>query len=283
MFSHNIWDDETIDIGPLEPVGGLPDERHLSKSAMRALDVLDYFSRLRRPARAVEIAESLGLHPSSADQLLKTMVSRAYLMFDVRRKLYHPSPRLLGFATFIGNTYFGGPNLQTLMGLLQDSSGYAVALSAPFGRFMQLIDFVASPGQGYGREPGYLFPLFGSAVGSAILANWPIASVRAIIAQSRDQIGALAVDADTILDRLNEVRQDGHAFGGMSRQAEACSIAVALPPARFGTELTVSLRGPTAEIGARRWRLAAMMHDAIAAHLKDVSVRPSRCVAAKGA
>ena len=48
------------------------DRRSLSRSATRALDVLEYFGQVRRPLRAVEIARQFSLHPSTVNQLLKT-------------------------------------------------------------------------------------------------------------------------------------------------------------------------------------------------------------------
>src|SRR3546814_9478802 len=72
-------------------------KRNLSRSATRALDVLDYMAALGRPLRAVEVASGMELNPSSANQLLKTMADSGYLIFDPRLKLYHPSPRLSRF------------------------------------------------------------------------------------------------------------------------------------------------------------------------------------------
>ncbi|OYX21979.1 MAG: hypothetical protein B7Z04_00960 [Rhodobacterales bacterium 32-66-9] len=56
------------------------ERRNISKSAVRALDVLEHFAAVRRPLRATDIANALDLHPSSADQLLKSMVDAAYLL-----------------------------------------------------------------------------------------------------------------------------------------------------------------------------------------------------------
>jgi DNA-binding IclR family transcriptional regulator len=243
----------------------LLDDRRLSKSALRALDVLEYFARRQSPARAIEVAESLRLHTSSADQLLKTLVTRAYLIFDPETKRYHPSPRLLGFATFLDNIYFGSDRLRSLMDGLVRRTGYVTVLSTPAGRHMRLIQFLAPSGKFYARLPGRPFPIFGSAAGSAILATWPRTTVRDLIAQSQDQLGPLAATPDVILAQLSEVRANGHAFGGAYEIAEKCSIAIALPPAKFGTELTLSLRGPMEDFKARRWRLAAMMQEAVVA------------------
>jgi DNA-binding IclR family transcriptional regulator len=269
MYSYNIIDDDRgTEVQHYSAIPErLSDQRHLSKSALRALDVLEFFAACQRPARAVEVARSLGLSPSSADQLLKTLVSRAYLIFDFQRKLYHPSPRLLGFASHLDNSYFGAGRLGLLMKELMEMTGFPVSISAPFGRWMRVIDFIEPPGQSYRSSAGHLFPLFSSAAGSAILATWPQSSVRSLLEKSEDQIGAVAAQPEAFLDRLNVVRANGHAFGGLSEASEECSIAVALPRAGFGTELALSVRGPSEALKAKRWRLAARIEEAVTAHL----------------
>src|SRR5579862_9935041 len=81
--------------------------RNSAKSAARALDVLYHFGAQRKPLRATDIAHAFNLSPSSADQLLKTLVELAYLTFNTRTKLYFPSMRLLGFADML-TRYYGG-------------------------------------------------------------------------------------------------------------------------------------------------------------------------------
>ena len=76
------------------------ERRSLSRSATRALDVLEFFGEARRPLRAVEISRVLGMHPSTTNQLLKTMVDSAHLVFDAHSKTYLPSPRLARFSTW---------------------------------------------------------------------------------------------------------------------------------------------------------------------------------------
>ena len=133
---------------------GMVIERNLSKSALRALDLLEFFALRRQPARAAEVARSLAMSHSSADQLLKTLASRAYLIFDGSTKLYWPSPRLLGFAATLERSYFGGSNLQQLIQYLVDETGCSVAISTPVGRLMQLTHFLSPPGRIYDRPPG---------------------------------------------------------------------------------------------------------------------------------
>jgi DNA-binding IclR family transcriptional regulator len=277
IFSYRMLELEGFtDVSHLGSGGiSLLNERQLSKSALRALDLLEFFAKRKEPARAAEVARSLGMSHSSADQLLKTLASRAYLIFDFSSKLYWPSPRLLGFATTLEKSYFGGNRLQMLAQHLLEQTDCCVSICTPVGRVMQLIHFVAPPGKSYARQPGHLFPMFSSAAGAAILAAWPLATVRALIAEAGDQLGALTTRPDIVLARLSDIREMQHAFGGLSEDADKCSIAVALPRSGHNAELTLSLRGSIADLRSRRWRFAALIHESIASFLGNE--RECRC------
>lgn len=276
MLSYRIIeDDELVDVPPVQDISEiLLDDRHLSKSALRALDILDLFAERGRPVRAIEVAHALQLSPSTADQLLKTLVSRAYLIFDLATKHYHPSPRLLRFSTFLDAAYYGRHRLHALMRTLVDKTQLAVSLSTPFGRLMQLVDVLTPENIVYDRSPGVLFSLFNSAAGTALLADWPIRTVRSLIAQSEDQLGTLAADPEAICRCLNQVRLNGHAFGGLVTDTEKLSLAIALPAAAFGTDLALSLRGPAEWMTENRWRLAALLDEAVRTVFDPVS-RPA--------
>ncbi len=249
------------------PQTNLLNERNLSKSALRALDLLEFFAMRRLPARAAEVARALSISHSSADQLLKSLASRAYLIFDSNQKLYWPSPRLLGFAATLEQSYFGGSSLQLLIQYLVDRTGCSVAISTPVGRLMQLTHFLAPPGKSHSHPPGEKYSLFASAAGAAILATWPIATVRKLIAASSDELCSLAEKPQVILASLEEVRENGHAFGGLSPDADICSIAVALPQSPPNVDLTLSLRGSSDNLQSRRWYYAAVIREAVATYL----------------
>lgn len=127
---------------------------------------------------------------------------------------------------------------------------------------MQLVDYLAGPDCLAPREPGELFPMFNSAAGAAILAVWPIVTVRQLIDQSADQLGDVTSKPQAILAFLDEVRANGHAVGGFTDAIDECSIAVALPRSAADVELTLTLRGAIDHVKANRWRFAALMQEA---------------------
>ena len=58
------------------------------KSAARVLDVLQLFETTRRPMRAVEIGEALGVSQSSMAMVLRTMQDKGYLDLNPATRCY---------------------------------------------------------------------------------------------------------------------------------------------------------------------------------------------------
>src|SRR5215207_9910991 len=104
------------------------DERNFAKSAARALDVLELFAREKRNLRASEIAYALDLPRSSADQLLKTLLRAGYLSLCPYAKTYFPSPRLVGFGTFITGVYDRSEMLGEMLSEVHEATGHIVTL-----------------------------------------------------------------------------------------------------------------------------------------------------------
>ena len=144
------------------------ERRSLSRTATRALDVLEQFGTRCRPLRAIEIARALMLTPSTTDQLLKTMVGSGHLLFDARHKTYMPSPRLVPFGAMITDLFGPDAGLRDLMAGLRQELGLVVTFSVPNDTFMQIVDAAIPEGQS--AERGLRISVFGSAIGTACLS-----------------------------------------------------------------------------------------------------------------
>ncbi len=88
-----LGEDELVEPAPMRTFRHSGEIFNAAKSAIRALDVLEVLGKSARPMRAVEIGRARSGSASSADQLLKTMVDSAYLLFDPVTKRYSPSFR----------------------------------------------------------------------------------------------------------------------------------------------------------------------------------------------
>lgn len=243
------------------------ERRSTSRSATRALDVLEAFGKARRPLRAVEIARIVDLPPSTANQLLKTMVDSAHLLFDARSKTYQPSPRLIPVASWIADTYGLDSRVHELMEDVRARTGFVVTVTAPNDRFMQIID-LSSPDE-RGGERGLKISLFGSAIGSAFLSTLAEAEVRSLAESARIP----SAELPSVLQVLARIRKAGYSDGPATSD-DIWSIAMPLPAAVLRGQAVLGLAGPTHVLRDQVESCASLMREAIARWLDDGATDP---------
>jgi len=236
----------------------------ISRTASRALDILEYFGQIRRPSRAIDIARALDLHPSSTNQILKTLVDSSHLVFDGRAKTYQPSPRLAGFGAWITENYGSDLGLNNMLRAVEDRLGTIVTLSAPNDLFMQILDFVAPQPNLSSAQRGMQVSLFGSAaIGGAYLCQLPDREVERLAFRARMPRQALPA----VFEKLKTARRDGFAFG-QAGNAEFRSMAVPLPPGRTPVPMVIGIAGRPERIDRDRNSLFGTMQNAITQWLR---------------
>jgi DNA-binding IclR family transcriptional regulator len=235
------------------------ERRSLSRSATRALDVLEHFGQARRPLRAIEIAQALGLHPSTANQLLKTMVESAHLVFDARAKTYLPSHRLAQFSGWMVESYGGDERLRGLVRELNSATGEIVTLTTPNDLFMQVLDQAGTGPTGQPTERGLRVSVFGSAVGAAYLSALTDGEIIRLAKRAR----LPAAEAADVLASAARIRREGFAEGP-SLDGSMWSIATPLAGEGLPAPLVLGLAGPEERVRASHSRLQGAMRLAIA-------------------
>jgi DNA-binding IclR family transcriptional regulator len=232
------------------------ERRSLSRSATRALDVLEFFGEVRRPLRAVEISRMLAMHPSTTNQLLKTMVDSAHLVFDANNKTYLPSPRLAKFSAWVGETYEFGGRLRELIQDVQARTHVYVTITTPNDLFMQVIDLANPVGQQI--ERGLRISVFGSVIGSAYLSMLEESQVKRLADRARMP----ATEVPTLLRDVARIRSDGYA-DGPSTGDTMWSIAMPLPKQGLRVPTVLGLAGPTEHVRKQNTQFRQTMSDAI--------------------
>jgi DNA-binding IclR family transcriptional regulator len=234
------------------------DRRSLSRSATRALDVLELFGQSRRPLRAIEIAKALELHPSTANQLLKTMVESAHLTFEAAGKTYLPSPRLARFSAWMVESYGADEGLRGLVRELREITGGTVTLTTPNDLFMQILDVSGDVPAERITERGLRVSIFGTAIGAAYLSILPDAEVVRLAERGRIASNDLA----DMLFALRQIRRDGVA-DGPSMDGAVWSIAAPLPATRAAAPLVLGFVLPAEPAKASLPELRAMLLAAV--------------------
>jgi DNA-binding IclR family transcriptional regulator len=270
-LSHNIWvPEQTTDIGPFAAIKPPGQHYNTAKSAVRALDVLEVLSQSPVPLRAIDIARAIGLSPSSADQILKTLVDTAYLTFDPLTKRYYPSPRLAKLGAWMSSAYFPEGALERLVDDVYRILDRSVHVLTSQGTFMQgvmsvgpIVPIKDEEWRHVPRLPvGFRVPLFGSSSGAAWLSRQSEATIEACIELCRRELGPR--EPARIFQLIEDARRKGYVCGGVSPDNETCGIAFPLPKARNGLTLVMSVAAPIPEIKAKEFEFATVVKQKIA-------------------
>jgi DNA-binding IclR family transcriptional regulator len=262
---------KTVRLSPLaalRPHGRIP---NLAKSALRALDVVELLVGTGPGLREIDIARAMRMSPSSADQILKTLVDSGYILLDGITKRYQLSPRLMRLAEFLDESYFPQRILDALVREVHRRTGATVILAVPQHSYMQILDvYDASSRTAHlsrAELVGMHTPFFGSCTGAAWLSTQSEATVRKLIHRCRRELGSARIDAEPILESVRQIRQQGYAFGGLMAEQGMLSIAVPLPPAPNGLVLVLAATGPTERIERRERAIVLGIQRVIARHL----------------
>ena len=233
--------------------------RSMSRSATRALDILEYFGEARRPSRTIEIARALDMQPSTTNQILKTLVESSHLLFDGRAKTYQPSPRLAGFGSWIVNNYGADLRLGEMLRSVEAETGTIVTISAPNDLYMQILD-LTSPRPGLSSaERGMQVSLFGSAaIGDAYLSVLPDREVERLADRARVPSQHLPA----VLQKIARARREGFAYGQTEDQ-EFRSMAVPLPAGRTPIPMVIGIADRPERIERNQSTLLNTMQKAI--------------------
>lgn len=247
------------------------------KSAVRVLQVLEYFDRVRREAGVVEVARALGFPPSSTNGLLQSMVEMGYLAQGPQR-LYRPTARVTLLGAWIAPMLAPGGPVTALMDELSDATGETIILGIPAGMTVRYIHVVpATRPMRLHVGPGETRPIALSGIGRMFLSMMGDDEVRRIVfrhnqTQRGDEtrIALAAVRRD-----IDQIRAIGHSVSIDRISRGAGLVCVALPqPAETGA-LAVAVGGLSTFIRAHSAELARTMKDAIRRHLGSVA-RPAR-------
>lgn len=237
------------------------ERRSLSRSATRALDVMEYFGVVQRPLKAVEIARALDINPSTTNQLLKTMVGSGHLVFDAKPKTYTPSTRLTEFGGWLLDMYGRAGKLRRMIGEISEATGMVITVTAPNDLFMQIVDSVIPAGQT--AERGLRVSVFGSATGGAYLTMLGVAEMERLADRARIPAGELP----RLHEEAARIRAAGYAQGCSADDA-IWSVAVPLPRQGLHYPTVLGLAGPVEQVRERSAEFAGVIQDAIRRHLE---------------
>jgi len=236
------------------------------KSADRVFGVLELFRDQQAPLTATEICKYLDYPKSSADALLKSLVSLGYLSLDSSSMRYFPSRRLTQLGDWLPRLLLGEGDTLSMLDELHETTGETITLSMPNGLAMQFIS--AIPGTfpiSLNIREGQTIPIFATAVGIAQLGTRSDGDVEKLVKRA-NRLAARSderVDIRALKQEIESARSDGYVEAYDRVLTDTGAIAMALPRSQLDRTLVVAVGGLSERIKANRVQIIQKMRKSI--------------------
>jgi DNA-binding IclR family transcriptional regulator len=224
-----------------------PEEKNpVVKSVGRVIEVFELLRDMRRPLTGTEIGRTLKYPKSSTNAILKSLVALGYLSLDRQNLTYFPSLRLTQLADWVPAALLGSGEAANLLDELHEATSETVTLSMQNDLYVELLRLIPGtfPISLRVRE-GYVVPLFGTGIGTALLATMSDDEISALgerfnlqARRRRDRLDVL-----TVLEEVHKVRKSGYAAAYDRLIADTGAVAMALPRSLEGRQLVLAVAG----------------------------------------
>jgi len=224
------------------------------KSAVRVMEVLEFFRRHNKPARAVEISEMLDMPPSSTDGLLKSLVDLAYLTFDACTKQYAISMRTTRLCGALASSQLYNGRVNDALQELTDQTNETSALLIRNGRYMQFVAVMR--GRVFcpqAHSEGTKCGLIETAAGRAWLSTKSNSEVIEIASQaSLERHAPMACSSySPLIKTINEVRCSRFAFAELPTIPGYYAVAAPLPCSAARIPMVMGVACPSPDLRDR--------------------------------
>lgn len=246
------------------------------KSAVRTLEILEYFDEVRQAQSVVNLAIALGYPQSSTAALLRSLTACGYLHFNEQDRTYIPTDRVPILGSWVCPSLFEDWALPRLMQAIVERTGQFVLLAARNGDFAQYIyllsenKVVAHPVRiGEKRE------LAKSGVGQVLLSSMSDGNVKRLY----HRINAYSkvsgkVDVAELLTRLYGIRERGYVFSKNRVVDGYGQVAFPVPQRDNVRPLAIGVGGSSEVIERLEGDIVRIVQEEMGRHLKKIE-RPA--------
>lgn len=220
-------------------------DHKLVKSALRALEVLEFFNEDRPTASVNDVARHYRYPQSSTSELMNCLVSLGYLRRDESGRKFLPSSRVATLGCWVQPKLFRHGNLYTLMDELAAATRASVTLAGVNMARIQFLHVVGSPEE---RSRIVLedaaVSLLRSAEGLALLSTYSEKEIRGLVHRLNSELAeAFRVKLPDLRTQLKAIGIRGYAVGNDAEQLRG--LAIVLPHAARSERLVLGVRpGP---------------------------------------
>jgi len=250
------------------------------KSAVRVMQVFEFFDQLQRDARVSEIVEHLSFPQSSTSSLLRSLVQTGYLEYLPSTRSYIPTPRLSLLGSWIGGSPIRDGSIGRMMDELSAETGEAIILACSNGIFAKYIHVVEATSLIRMHVPiGSQRFLVWSAMGFALLSHLSDDAIRLLVKRTNAEAPPRqkAIDVNQTLAYVEQFRKRGHFFSRGLVTPGAGMICMRLPPNSTSPDrpLALGIGALVDTIDQHEARFVRIMRNAIARYIDSDSAKPA--------
>jgi DNA-binding IclR family transcriptional regulator len=240
------------------------------KSAVRVLEVLEYFRQHRRPASLKDIAQQLDYPQSSATVLLKNLSELGYVSYDRSARTYFPTLKVASLGDWISHQLFGQGEIFEAMRDLHSATGETVSIALQNDVYIQYIRVIQSvhPLRFYTQE-GSQRPLTLSATGWLLLSTHSDAMVEKLVRRANIATAATQQRQSLahMLERVALARKDGALYAQDIPILGGATVCALLPVRVQGKPVVLGMGGTVERIRPHKDRYLKLIKD-LAASLR---------------
>lgn len=244
------------------------------KSAVRVLEVFEFFDRRQAEATITEICHELNYPQSSTSILLQNLSELGYLQRGIDGRSFLPTQRVTILGSWIAPVQKPSEEAIALMRSLGHATGETIILAALVGDSVRYLYVVpATTAMRLHVGPGLVRPLATSGAGRLFMSTMGEEQVRRIIvrhnaAEINDtrRLSMAAVRRD-----LATIRETGYAVSLDRITPGAGVIALLLPDGVQGVPQAVAIGGLSRTVRDKAEFFAQLMRKEIRQHLKKTS------------
>jgi len=242
--------------------------RDLVKSCGRTLQILEYFSDLRRDATICEISRALGYPQSSTAALLHTLVRMGYMSFNRLARTYKPAGSLAFLGSWVDDRLAHRAPIEGLMEAVAERTRDMVLLGMRNSLYVKYVH-VIQPADEPERHcaNGTMRPLVNSGAAPALLCGLADAEIKRIAVRSNASGIALSpTTPGELVERVNAFRRNGYDMTH-TPVSGIDMLTIALPGRQIDGPLALGIGGPTDELNDGLVDLLMFLQAAVFEHL----------------
>lgn len=248
-------------------------EKQQVKSAMRALEILEYFKLNQQRRSMTEIASDLGYPQSSATVLLKTLITLGYLSYDRQERAYFPTPKVTALGDWIPMALFGTGKILEAMRDVHTATGEGVFIGTKSDIYLQYTRTMESiHALRFHIDEGSIVPLTRSAAGWMLLSSLPDHMLENLVRRANIACEVPhRVSLAEAQERVAQIRRQGYATAVDTPLAGGSTIVVPLSVRIQGQPACLALGGVTKRVTDNFDRYLKALQVAAASVVEDAS------------